>query len=42
VTSGYAGTAGYTTGRASVREVFGYWPSLIAKSAVTPVVEMLN
>ena len=24
-----------------VREVFAYWPALIAKSAVTPVVEML-
>lgn len=36
VTSGFAGTTGYTTGRASVREVFAYWPALIAKSAVTP------
>jgi hypothetical protein len=41
VTSGYAGTTGYTTGRAAVREVFAYWPALIAKSAVTPKVEML-
>jgi hypothetical protein len=40
VTSGYAGTTGYTTGRASVREVFAYWPALIAKSAVTPRVEV--
>ena len=41
VTSGFAGTTGYTTGRAAVREVFAYWPALIAKSAVTPVVEMV-
>lgn len=40
VTSGYAGTTGYTTGRAAVREVFAYWPALIAKSAVTPAVEL--
>lgn len=36
VTSGFAGTTGYTTGRPPVREVFAYWPALIAKSAVTP------
>ena len=42
VTSGFAGTTGYTTGRPVVREVFAYWPALIAKSAVTPVVEMLQ
>jgi hypothetical protein len=41
VTSGYAGTTGYTTGRAAVREVFAYWPALIAKSAVTPRVELV-
>ena len=41
VTSGYAGTTGYTTGRPAVREVFAYWPALIAKSAVTPIVEMI-
>lgn len=41
VTSGYAGTTGYTTGRASVREVFAYWPALIAKSAVTPRVDLV-
>lgn len=39
VTSGFPGTTGYTTGRPPVREVFAYWPALIAKSAVTPVVE---
>ncbi|MBX9578794.1 MAG: DUF1446 domain-containing protein [Gemmataceae bacterium] len=41
VTSGFAGTTGYTTGRPPVREVFAYWPALIAKSAVTPVVEVV-
>jgi hypothetical protein len=41
VTSGFAGTTGYTTGRAAVREVFAYWPALIAKSAVSPVIERI-
>jgi hypothetical protein len=41
VTSGFAGTTGYTTGRPPVREVFAYWPALIAKSAVLPKVEVL-
>jgi hypothetical protein len=40
VTSGYAGTTGYTTGRATVREVFAYWPALVKKTAVTPTVEV--
>jgi hypothetical protein len=40
VTSGYAGTTGYTTGRAAVREVFAYWPALVAKSAVAARVEV--
>jgi hypothetical protein len=40
VTSGFPGTTGYTTGRPPVREVFAYWPALIAKSAVAPVVEV--
>ena len=34
VTSGPPGVTGYTTGRPPVREVFAYWPALIAKSAV--------
>jgi len=42
VTSGFAGTTGYTTGRPPVREVFAYWPALIAKSAVQPRMEMLT
>ena len=41
VTSGFAGTTGYTTGRAAVREVFAYWPALVAKAAVTPQVSVL-
>lgn len=41
VTSGPPGVTGYTTGRPPVREVFAYWPALIAKSAVTPKVEVL-
>ena len=41
VTSGYPGTTGYTTGRPPVREVFAYWPALIAKSAITPKVEII-
>jgi hypothetical protein len=42
VTSGPPGITGYTTGRPVVREVFAYWPALIAKSAVAPLVEMLT
>ena len=41
VTSGFPGTTGYTTGRPPVREVFAYWPALVAKSAVTPRVEVV-
>jgi hypothetical protein len=41
VTAGFAGTTGYTTGRPQVREVFAYWPALVAKSAVTHAVEMI-
>jgi hypothetical protein len=40
VTSGPPGVTGYTTGRPSVREVFAYWPALVAKSAVTPEVSL--
>ena len=42
VTSGPAGVTGYTTGRPPVREVFAYWPALLAKSAVGPKVEILS
>jgi hypothetical protein len=41
VTAGFAGTTGYTTGRASVRETFAYWPALIAKSAVVAKVDVI-
>ena len=41
VTSGFAGTTGYTTGRPPVREVFAYWPALIAKSTIAPHVEVI-
>lgn len=41
VTSGFPGTTGYTTGRPPVREVFAYWPALVAKSAVAPRVEVV-
>lgn len=40
VTSGPPGVTGYTTGRPPVREVFAYWPSLVAKSVVTPEVSL--
>ena len=41
VTSGFPGTTGYTTGRPPVREVFAYWPCLLAKDALEPKVEFL-
>jgi Acyclic terpene utilisation family protein AtuA len=40
VTSGPPGVTGYTTGRPPVREVFAYWPALVAKSTVTPEVRV--
>jgi hypothetical protein len=40
VTSGPPGVTGYTTGRPAVREVFAYWPALIARGAVVPEVEV--
>ncbi len=41
VTSGPPGVTGYTTGRPAVREVFAYWPALLAKSQVTATVEIV-
>jgi hypothetical protein len=41
VTSGPPGVTGYTSGRPVVREVFAYWPALVAKSVVQPRVEIL-
>ncbi len=40
VTSGLPGITGYTTGRPPVREVFAYWPALVAKTALKPVVRL--
>jgi hypothetical protein len=40
VTSGPPGVTGYTTGRPPVREVFAYWPALIAKRAVAAEVRI--
>jgi hypothetical protein len=40
VTSGPPGVTGYTTGRPPVREVFAYWPALVAKDQVTPEVRL--
>jgi hypothetical protein len=41
VTSGPPGVTGYTTGRPPVREVFAYWPSLVAKEAIVAEVNLL-
>jgi hypothetical protein len=41
VTSGPPGVTGYTTGRPPVREVFAYWPALIAKAAVPPLMSVV-
>ena len=38
VTSGPPGVTGYATGRPPVREVFAYWPALIAKDAIKSIV----
>ena len=40
VTSGPPGVAGYATGRAAVREVYAYWPTLVPKAAVPAQVEV--
>jgi hypothetical protein len=42
VTSGPVGVTGYTTGRPPVREVFAFWPALVAKNAVSPCLEMYD
>jgi hypothetical protein len=41
VTSGPPGTTGYTTGRPAVREVFAYWPALVAKDVVRAKVNVV-
>ncbi len=42
VTCGPQGTTGYAEGRPAVRETFGYWPTLIRREVVKPVVELLE
>jgi hypothetical protein len=42
VTSGPPGVTGYTTGRPPVREVFAYWPALIARECVSASVDLLQ
>jgi hypothetical protein len=41
VTSGPPGVTGYTSGRPPVREVFAYWPALVAKTVVSSKVTLL-
>ncbi len=40
ITSGPAGLAGYASGRPEVRPVFAYWPTLVLKRLVEPVVKV--
>jgi hypothetical protein len=42
VTSGPPGVTGYATGRPPVREVFAYWPAVIAKRVVSGQVRLLG
>jgi hypothetical protein len=42
VTSGPQGTTGYFDSRPEVREVFAYWPTLIERDWVKPLVEFLE
>ena len=42
ITAGPQGTTGYAQGRPIVQEVFGYWPTLIDRSLVSPQVELLS
>jgi hypothetical protein len=42
VTSGPPGVTGYTGGRPPVREVFAYWPALLAREAVVPEVSLFE
>jgi hypothetical protein len=41
ITSGPQGLTGYISGRPKIREVFGYWPCLIAANKVKPIAEVL-
>jgi hypothetical protein len=40
ITSGPPGLAGYATGRPEPRPAFGYWPTLVPRDRVQPVVEV--
>jgi len=40
ITSGPPGLAGYASGRPIVRPVFAYWPTLVPKALIEPVVEV--
>jgi hypothetical protein len=42
VTSGPPGVTGYTTGRPNAREVFAYWPALLARTSVVGKAERLG
>lgn len=39
ITAGPQGVTGYAAGRPKVQEVFGYWPCLVAKKEVRPVIK---
>jgi hypothetical protein len=40
VTSGPPGIAGYASGRPSARPAFGYWPALVPRDRVEPIVRV--
>ncbi len=40
VTAGPPGIAGYATGRPSPRPAFGYWPTLVPRERIAPVVKV--
>ena len=40
ITSGPAGLAGYAIGRSRVRPVYAFWPTLVRKDLIQPVVEV--
>jgi hypothetical protein len=42
ISAGPQGTTGYAEGRPPVREVFGYWPTLIRREDVRVAVEMIS
>jgi len=42
ISAGPQGITGYAEGRPAVREVFGYWPTLIARDKIRPKVEWME